>query len=205
MSYTSFIYLVFLLITCLVYYICPLKFRWTILLVANIVFYAFAGWDNLAYLAGAILISYLAAVRMGRLHDEFQEVKKQGNLDRAQRKAVKAQFDKRRRKYLLAGLIAVILALVVVKYTNFILQNVYKIQTLAGIQGDPIMVKLIVPLGVSFFTFQIISYLVDVYKGDAVAQKNFLRYALYISFFPSVVQGPIPRYSQLGIQLEKSA
>ena len=202
MSYTSFIYLVFLLITCLVYYICPLKFRWTILLVANIVFYAFAGWDNLAYLAGAILISYLAAVRMGRLHDEFQEVKKQGNLDRTQRKAVKAQFDKRRRKYLLAGLIAVILALVVVKYTNFILQNVYKIQTLAGIQGDPIMVKLIVPLGVSFFTFQIISYLVDVYKGDAVAQKNFLRYALYISFFPSVVQGPIPRYSQLGTQLE---
>ena len=97
---------------------------------------------------------------------------------------------------------AVILALGVVKYTNFVLGNIYKVQSLFGWQGDPMVVKLIVPMGVSFFTFQIISYLVDVYKGDAKAQRNFLRYTLYSSFFPSVVQGPIPRYSQLGTQLE---
>ncbi len=202
MSYTSFIYLVFLAVSCLFYYLCPKKARWIILLLSNFIFYISAGWDNFLYLLGAILISYIVSLRMGKLHTEFKEIKKQGKYDRKQLKEIKAGYEKRRRRYLVLGLGAVILALVAVKYTNFILENVYKIKLLAGMDGDPIMVKLIVPMGVSFFTFQIISYLVDVYKGDAEAQRNFLRYALYISFFPSVVQGPIPRYSQLGTQLE---
>lgn len=202
MSYTSFIYLVFLAIACLIYYIVPLKNRWMVMLAANIVFYAAAGWDNLVYLIGAILISYLAAIKMGELHEEFKGIKKQGDYDRKQLKVIKATFEKRRRKYLLFGLVTVIGALCVVKYTNFVLKNANRLLNIAGLGRDSMTVKLIVPLGVSFFTFQIISYLVDVYKGDIAAQKNFLRYALYISFFPSVTQGPIPRYSQLGTQLE---
>lgn len=202
MSYTSFIYLVFLAVSCLIYYVFPLKFRWLVLLAANVVFYAYAGWDNLVYLIGAILVSYWVAVQMGKLHEEFKVIKQSGEYDRKQLKEIKAGFEKRRKKFLVFGLGAVILALGVVKYTNFILENVYKIKTAFGAEGDPMMVKLVIPLGVSFFTFQIISYLLDVNKGDAKAQKNFLRYALYISFFPSVTQGPIPRYSQLGVQLE---
>lgn len=201
MSYTSFIYLIFLAVTCLIYYIFPLKMRWIILLAANMVFYAAAGWDNLIYLLGAILISYLAALKMGKLHEEFKEIKKQGEYDRKQLKEIKAGFEKRRRRFLLLGLFAVILALGIVKYTNFVLENVNRVLRIVGVEQDPMMVKLIIPLGVSFFTFQIISYLIDVYKGDVDAQKNILRYALYISFFPSVTQGPIPRYSQLGTQL----
>lgn len=202
MSYTSFIYLVFLAISCGIYYIVPLQNRWIVILGANMLFYFAAGWDHLVYLLCAILISYLAAVKMGKLHEEFKAIKKQGNYDRKQLKEVKASFEKRRKKILLIGLIAVIGALCVVKYTNFVLKNANRLLNLAGLGRDSMTVKLIVPLGVSFFTFQIISYLVDVYKGDIAAQKNFLRYALYISFFPSVTQGPIPRYSQLGTQLE---
>lgn len=202
MSYTSFIYLVFLSIACLVYYIMPLNFRWIVLLAANIVFYASSGWDNLAYLTGAILISFFVAVKIGKLHEEFKEVRKQGDYDRHQLKEIKVKFEKRRKKYLVLGLTAVVGALGIVKYTNFVLGNISSLFSSFGAERDPIMVNLVIPMGVSFFSFQIISYLMDVYKGKVPAQKNFLRYALYISFFPSVVQGPIPRYGQLGTQLE---
>ena len=69
MSYTSFIYLGFLAVTCLIYYVFPLKIRWLVLVMANIVFYGYAGWDNLVYLLGAIVISYLVALKMGSIHE----------------------------------------------------------------------------------------------------------------------------------------
>ncbi|MCM1144735.1 MAG: hypothetical protein NC318_12450 [Blautia sp.] len=62
---------------------------------------------------------------------------------------------------------------------------------------------LIVPLGISFYTMQIIAYLADVYKGDVSPQKNLAKYALFITFFPQLLQGPIPRYGQLGRQLSE--
>lgn len=202
MSYTSFIYLQFLAIICLAYYLVPVKHRWLVMLAGNIVFYAASGWDNLVYLLAAIAVSYFVAIKMGKLHEEFKEIKKSGEYDRKQLKPIKAEYQKKRKKYLLIGLFAVVGALCVVKYTNFVLKNVISVMNLLGMHQDSFTVKILVPLGVSFFTFQIISYLVDVYKGDIAPQKNFLRYALYISFFPSVTQGPIPRYSQLGTQLE---
>lgn len=202
MSYTSFAYFIFLAAICLIYYIVPLKFRWVVLLTANLYFYAAAGWPSLLYLLAAIFVSFAAAEKMGKLHGEFREIKRKGEYDRKQLKEIKAGFEKRRRRYLLAGLFVVIIGLCVVKYTNFALRSAGRLLGLAGWEGNAVTVKLVVPLGVSFFTFQIISYLVDVYKGDIAAQGNLLRYALYISFFPSVTQGPIPRYSQLGTQLE---
>lgn len=78
--------------------------------------------------------------------------------------------------------------LIVFKYTNFLLKTGYSILDLFGIGHGDDLFKLIMPLGISFFTFQILSYLIDVYKGKVKAQKNFLKYLLYISFFPSVVQ-----------------
>lgn len=202
MSYTSFLYLLFLIVFCLIYYIFPLRIRWVVMLIANLVFYAASGWDNLVYLLAAIFISYLSAVKMGELHEELKTIKKQGKYDRKQFKIVKAEFEKKRKRYLLIVLFLIILGLCVVKYTEFILNNIISFMNIAGMEKDSVTIKWIVPLGISFFTFQIISYLADVYRGDVTAQKNFLRYALYISFFPSITQGPIPRYSQLGTQLE---
>ena len=63
--------------------------------------------------------------------------------------------------------------------------------------------SLAAPLGLSFFTLQMISYLVDIYSKKITAQKNVLKYALYVSFFPQIIQGPIPRYKQLMCQLER--
>jgi len=127
MSYTSLIYLVFLSVTCLVYYLFPQKVRWVVLFIANIVFYAASGLDNLLYIAGAIIVTYVIALQIGKLHKEFKQLKKSGEYDRSQLKELKAGYEKRRKKFLVLGLITVISGLGIIKYTNFLLAIVSRI------------------------------------------------------------------------------
>ncbi len=201
MSYTSFLYLMFIILVFCVYYLIRPGFRWMVLLAANFVFYAYSGWDNLLVLLISVLVSYLVSVQMGKLHIRFREVKENGGLDKAQLKALKEENRKQRQRWLLFGLFAVLAVLIVVKYTNFLLGSAYSVMNLFGIPHNDRFFQLVMPLGISFYTFQIISYMIDVYKGKIEPQRNFARYATYVSFFPSVVQGPIPRYADLGKQL----
>ena len=92
---------------------------------------------------------------------------------------------------LFPAIVITILPLIAVKNSTYIINNLLK--------GDT--TYWIVPLGLSFFTLQVVAYLVDVYRGKIQAQKNFLKYTLFVSFFPQIIQGPIPRYEQLGPQL----
>ena len=87
--------------------------------------------------------------------------------------------------------------LIYFKYTNFFLTNMN-----AVLQTDFPMLKVVMPIGISFYTFQIISYIIDVYRGTVVKQKNFLALATYISMFPQLIAGPIVRYSDINEQLE---
>ena len=203
MSYTSFNYLIFIAVLCAVYYIVRPKQRWMVLLFGNVIFYLASGWDNFIFLFVSVVVSYYVSLKMGRNHAEFKAIKKQGIYDRKELKAVKEQYAKKRRHYLLFGLFVVLGILIVVKYTNFLLGNVVSVINLFGANVDNMVIDLVVPLGISFYTFQMISYMVDVYNGNTKPQENFFRYALYSSFFPSVVQGPIPRYEKLGKQLEE--
>jgi len=100
--------------------------------------------------------------------------------------------DETARKFILGlGISIVILPLVCIKEGNYILVNL--------LRAEP--VEWIVPLGISFYSLQIVSYLVDVYRRKISSQKNLLKYALFVTFFPQIVQGPIPRYEQLSGQL----
>jgi len=103
----------------------------------------------------------------------------------------KTEDEKARKVILALGISIVILPLVCIKEGNYILVNLLK--------AEP--VEWIVPLGISFYSLQIVSYLVDVYRRKISPQKNLLKYTLFITFFPQIVQGPIPRYEQLGRQL----
>lgn len=201
MAYTSAAYLLFIILTFFVYYIIRPKYRWMVLLGANLIFYAASGWDNLLVLFASVTVSYLTAVQMGRLHKRLAEEKKQEGLDRKQIKQLKEANKKERKRCLLIGLFLVIGILIAVKYTNFLLGSAYSILDVLHVPHDDFFFRLVMPMGISFYTFQIISYMVDVYKGKVEAQTQFAKYVLYISFFPSVVQGPIPRYADLGKQL----
>ena len=91
--------------------------------------------------------------------------------------------------------------LAVCKYTNFMIGNINGILAMTKATGRLSVLKLTLPLGISFYTFQSVSYVVDVYRGKHEPQKNFFKYALFVSFFPQLLQGPIGRYERLGSQL----
>ena len=157
-----------------------------VLLVANVIFYLAAGFDQFLVLLLATAVSYVVACKMGKLHEKLEKQKQEEGLDRKQIKRMKANNKKQRKRILIWGLVLNIGILVVFKYTNFLLKTGYSILDLFGIGHGDDLFKLIMPLGISFFTFQILSYLIDVYKGKVKAQKNFLKYLLYISFSQSL-------------------
>ncbi len=102
-------------------------------------------------------------------------------------------IEKRNKKiYLIIGLILNIGLLIYFKYTNFFLNTFTNL-----FHMNQVTLKIILPLGISFFTFQNISYLIDVYRGDVESQKNFLTYCTYITLFPQLVAGPIVRYKDV--------
>ena len=102
-------------------------------------------------------------------------------------------IEKRNKKiYLIVGLILNIGLLIYFKYTNFFLNTFTNLFHL-----NKVTLKIILPLGISFFTFQNISYLIDVYRKDVESQKNFLTYCTYITLFPQLVAGPIVRYKDV--------
>lgn len=99
--------------------------------------------------------------------------------------------------YLIIGLVLNIGILIYFKYTNFFLETFSNIFNL-----NPLTLKIVLPLGISFFTFQNISYLIDVYRKDVDSQKNFLTYCMYITLFPQLVAGPIVRYKDISDELK---
>lgn len=201
MSYTSFAYICLVGITVLLYYTVSKKVRWVVLLLSSLVFYGCSGLDNLAFIILSIIITYTIGVKIGKLHDFEKTVLEEGELGREQQKELKETCKRKRKGLLKAGLFYVIGVLVFVKYLDFLIGNVSSVYYLIGRKSLDITVTLIMPLGISFYTFQIIAYLTDAYKGKIKPQKNILKYGLYVSFFPSVVQGPIARYGSLESQL----
>ena len=151
-----------------------------VLLVANVIFYLAAGFDQFLVLLLATAVSYVVACKMGKLHEKLEKQKQEEGLDRKQIKRIKANNKKQRKRILIWGLVLNIGILIVFKYTNFSLKTGYSILDLFGIGHGDDLFKLIMPLGISFFTFQILSYLIDVYKGKVKAQKNFLKYLLLL-------------------------
>ena len=158
----------------LVYFLAPGRMKNTVLLLGSLIFY---GWGEPKYLpvmAAVILAGYLSARLIGTCQ------------------------NKRQSKILLAAAVLLeIFPLIYCKYADFFIQN---LNVLTG-QKIPLL-SIAMPLGISFYTFQVISYTVDVYRGDVPAQKNLLTFAAYVAMFPQLVAGPIVRYSDIRSQLE---
>lgn len=93
--------------------------------------------------------------------------------------------------------------LVFLKYANFFIFNIQGILQLMGVEQNSIILNLILPLGISFYTFQSVGYLLDVYWGKVKAEQNIFKIGLFISYFPQIVQGPISRYSDLAPQFDQ--
>lgn len=199
MLFTSYAFLAFLAIVFLLYYILPGKWQWKWLLMASWLFYALADPRYLFFILTTSVTVWAGALRMDTMRKENDAAyaAAKDTLDRAGKSALKEAHRKRLFRVLLLCLLVNIGILAVTKYTNFMIANLNGVLAAFGRGAQFQMLSIIVPMGISFYTFQATGYLIDVYRGKYPAQTNFFRFALFVSFFPQLVQGPISRYNDL--------
>ncbi|MCL2819324.1 MAG: MBOAT family protein [Oscillospiraceae bacterium] len=196
MLFTSSGFLFFLAVLLLVYALTPKSFRWLVLLVGSMAFYGFAGPFFLIYICSTIIITYLFTMCIKRIR-ATRDAGMAGEEDKEKRKSFKEKAKVKTRVLTGFCLVLILGILAMVKYTDFAILNVNSVLGLLGISKQFGLLGLALPMGISFYTFQTVGYAVDVYREKAVIEKNPLKLALFVSFFPQVVQGPISRFTEL--------
>ncbi len=183
MSYHSIgFFAVFLPIVVVLYQLCAEKHRWILLLAANLVFFWLWSGTGVVYLLAAVVITWF-----------FGEKLK--NMDKPPEGMDRKTFKKKKKLVLTAGILCVLSLLVVLKYTNFIGS------TLMGSSWTAI--KIYIPIGISYYTLQAIAYLCDISSKKGEAAPSIGKLALFMSFFPTICEGPIARYGEIGEQLQE--
>ena len=201
MLFTSLSFFIFLAVVLLVFYVIPKKFQWVVLLVASIAFYVSFSWKFLFFIISTIATIYGATYGMDKVSSEQAKyLEEHPELSLEDKKAYKAKCKKKKKLYLTLCILFNIGILFVLKYANFFVTNFIGLINLFGANLSPVVLKLILPLGISFYSFQAVGYLLDVYWGKVQAEKNIFKLALFISFFPQIIQGPISRFNELAPQ-----
>lgn len=193
-------FLCFVAVTVLLYMAVPKKAKWAVLLLASYIYY----FSNSTYLILCILFTtisiYFVTLKMGKI-DEVTKIEVKKIEDKEKKKELKRASKKRKKKILTIGILINLAILAVLKYSGFIGENVNSLLKILNINASMPIKEFILPLGISYYTLQAISYMVDVYRGTVKADKNLGRVALFLSFFPQLVQGPIGRYDRLANNL----
>ena len=177
MSLVSNTFLLFVLAAVLVYYLVPAKAQWLVLLAFSYLYYISGNAAYLFYILWSTAVVWLFAMIIDRLQKKETEQKK-----------IKA--------VVILGLLCNLGMLGAVKYAGFIVDNLN-----AAFKLEIPGMAVILPLGISFYTFQSSGYLLDVYWKKVEAEKNPLKFALFVSFFPQLLQGPIGKFNKLAPQL----
>ena len=196
MLFTSSEFIAFMAVVLLAYYLVPKKAQWPLLLVASYIFYWCASPWYLLFIGVTTASTYVVSRLLERVNETQKAflAEHKAELDKEQKKAYKAKMKAKKWHLLLLCLIFNLGILSVTKYTNFVITNINAF--LSG-ASKLALVDMIVPMGISFYTFQSMGYIIDVYRDKQAAQKNFFKLALFVSFFPQLAQGPISRYGDL--------
>jgi len=202
MALTSFNFLCFFLVVLILYYAVPKRFQWVLLLAASYAFYIVGGFAQVFFLMGSTLLTYLSGILMQKRRDKYKvELEANKGLEKEQRQLLKKKMTADIRKIQVITVVAHLLILCIVKYSNFVIQNINKAINVFGGEGSIPGLNIIVPLGISFYTFMAMGYVIDIGRGKYEAERNIGKLALFLSFFPSVVQGPISRFDEVGKRL----
>ncbi len=169
MLFNSFEFLLFFPIVTIIYFLLPHKFRWFHLLVASCVFYMYFIPVYILILFLTIIIDYFAGIM------------------------IENAADKRKKRFLIMSIFANVGVLAVFKYYNFFIQNINEALHLTNKANALLLLNIMLPIGLSFHTFQAMSYTIEVYRGKQKAEKHFGIYSLYVMFYPQLVAGPIER------------
>ncbi len=180
MIFNSAEFLLFYPIVLLLYFVLPKKCKWPLLLAASYFFYMIWNPPLIFLILFTTVVSYVSAI------------------------IIEKTENKKRKKFWLAmTLITSLGVLFFFKYFNFLADSAISLWNLFGGSAKDFALELILPVGISFYTFQTLSYVIDVYRGDIRAERHFGWYALFVSFFPQLVAGPIERPDNLLPQLKE--
>lgn len=180
MTFNSWEFILFYPIVLLLYFVLPKKYKMPSLLIASYFFYMYYQASLVILIFSTTLVSWLASIYIE-----------------------KGESDKKRKLALILTLITSLGVLFFFKYFDFLLGSVGGIISLFGKEPSFVTLNLVLPVGISFYTFQTLSYVIDVYRKNIEAEKNFFYYALFVSFFPQLVAGPIERPENLLPQLKR--
>lgn len=169
MLFNSFEFLIFFPLVSLLFFLLPHKFRWLLLLTASCIFYMYFVPIYIIILLATIVIDYIAGIY------------------------IEKNEGAKRKTYLTMSIIANVGVLAVFKYYNFFVENINYVFTVNNIKYNLPFLSILLPIGLSFHTFQAMSYTIEVYRGNQKAERDFGIYALYVMFYPQLVAGPIER------------
>lgn len=179
MLFNSAGYIVFFTIVCLVYFILPKKLKRVFLLLASYFFYSCWNLKYSLLMLFSTVATYGTAITMDMVGAK-----------------------KKKKLYLGLCFFVNLAILFVFKYYSFTVNFINKILGIAALSIDMPVIDVLLPVGISFYTFQALGYIVDVYRGEIKAERNFINYALFVSFFPQLVAGPIERSKNLLTQID---
>ncbi len=174
MLFNSFEFLLFFPAVVCLYYLCPHRFRWVLLLAASYYFYMSWRVEYIALIVASTLLDYTAALRIEQ-----------------------AQTPRQRKSWLALSLTGNLGMLFFFKYYNFFNESVAATCEALGMEYAIPAANVLLPVGISFYTFQTLSYTIEVYRGNKTAERHLGKFALYVAFFPQLVAGPIERATSL--------
>lgn len=192
-TYFSVEALLLLLVTVALYVCLPQRVRRYVLLISSYVFFFSISGKLLVFLLFSTLSVHHIGLWLSDVQNECN-IRTKG-LEREERKALNAEYNKKQRKIMAFACILHIGALLVLKYTPFFGENINALLELVGLSFRVKIPRFLIPIGISFYTLQAVAYLFDVYRKKIPADRNLLRLALFMSFFPQIMEGPICRYS----------
>lgn len=174
MSITSYSFLLFCGLVILLYFTVLKKHQWQLLLVSSLIFYASFSVSFLFSLVYTTVVSYFGALII------------------SDKKAAK-----QKKAYAGATIILLLLTLLVFKYSRFLWENITAVVHSGENNTNDFFSRLVLPVGLSFYTFQAVSYCIDIYREEYTSERNIFKHALYISFFPQILQGPLSGYRKI--------
>ncbi|WP_066503309.1 MBOAT family O-acyltransferase [Abyssisolibacter fermentans] len=174
MLFNSLEFLIFFIVVVTLYFLIPHKYRWILLLTASYLFYMSWKVEYIVLILFATIINYWMSIKLYET----------SNL-------------KKKKIYLYISLISSLSVLFIFKYFNFFMQSITDLNKILNINIESTTLSLLLPVGISFYTFQTLSYTIDVYRGKIKPERHFGIFALFVTFFPQLVAGPIERSENL--------
>lgn len=192
MSLVSTGFMLFLIAGVVVYYLIPKKAQWAWLLIMSYAYYLCGGVKTVGFIIATTVITFVAGLLLEKAENNQQsalgKLKEASDKEaaKAEKKRIKEACKRKKKCIVLLALLADFGILAALKYYKFLIPS--------------LTFSILLPLGISFYTFQSVSYIIDVYRNKYAANRNIFKFALFVSYFPQIMQGPIGRYDRLAPQ-----